>query len=521
MPDSPDRNKRLLRVVFIILGLSTLFALAHTQAPLFTSNQNQYFLQGLAQAGFGNLSEDWLANTFDPTPVFSGLVEVSARVFSWPPVFYIYYAILMGIFLFSIVGIAAMVFPIRKSNTRLLLYFSFLFLVNSAGLRFALSRTLGDNWTHLLDDGLADQRLLGLVFQPSAFGILLLLSIYLFLKNRPLWAVLCAVLVACVHPTYLLSAGALTASYMVVVFKEARQQKAEGERPRFSKWKWQVWLEKYFPAWLIQPLTIGMLALVLVAPILVYVYVNLVDTPPETTAQARDILVNFRIPHHALISWWFDATAVIKIIFICGALALVRKTRLFVVMVIPALVALALTLIQVFTGSNVLALIFPWRLSTWLVPLSVALLLAGLTGLLFDRFSVFLNQHKRWVHGFSLALIALTVLVGGIRMWLDFDRKTEDTAYPAMEYVADHNKPGQVYLTPIKMQDFRLVSGAPVYVDFKSIPYRDNDVLEWYRRLQSADRFFKGGGCNLLFGLGQEGVTHVILPVDSPGALPG
>ena len=58
----------------LLLVLAGGFALAHTQSPLFFSNQNQYLLHGLADAGYGHLSHDWLASTHDPTPAFSVLV---------------------------------------------------------------------------------------------------------------------------------------------------------------------------------------------------------------------------------------------------------------------------------------------------------------------------------------------------------------------------------------------------------------------------------------------------------------
>jgi hypothetical protein len=62
------------------------------------------------------------------------------------------------------------------------------------------------------------------------------------------------------------------------------------------------------------------------------------------------------------------------------------------------------------------------------------------------------------------------------------------------------------------MQDFRLETGAPVYMDFKSIPYKDRDVLEWYRRYQLADRLYIEADCGLLAELGAtEGVTSVII----------
>ena len=69
------------------------------------------------------------------------------------------------------------------------------------------------------------------------------------------------------------------------------------------------------------------------------------------------------------------------------------------------------------------------------------------------------------------------------------------------------------------MLEFRLVTGAPALVDFKAIPYRDVDVLEWRRRLQFAERFYRdnpaGVDCTLLDELAQDyGVTHVVLDDD-------
>ena len=51
----------------------------YTQTPLYASNQNTYFLHGLAGAGRGLLRADWLANTADPFPLFTLLVCATAR----------------------------------------------------------------------------------------------------------------------------------------------------------------------------------------------------------------------------------------------------------------------------------------------------------------------------------------------------------------------------------------------------------------------------------------------------------
>ena len=515
------RTVDLGRLTAGFLLFTTLFAVIYTQSPLYTSNQNQYFLHGLARAGYGELSHDWLANTLDPTPLFSLLVEWTYRLTHFPPLFYIDYALLMGVYLFSALGIVESVFPLRSAPSqglrgwlepRPLAFLSLFLLVHSAAWRFFLSRILSDNWTYLLEDGVADQRLLGSVLQPSAFGVLLVLSIYLFLKDRPYWAVLCAALAATWHPTYLWGAAALTAAYLLQRLWQARPLSAAG----------------FFKA--VLP---GFAALLWVLPILAYVYLNFGSTPPETTAQARQLTVEFRIPHHALLSWWFDATALVKIGLVLLALFLVRKTRLFWALGVPFVLALLLTLAAtpspLFGGSYFLALLFPWRVSIFLVPLSTALILAWLVRLTWERLIQPVQpperraRRQRWISAASLALIAALLLVGLTRLALDFRRQAQLPDRPLMAYIAAHRASTDVYLTPVKMQDFRLGAGAAAYVDFKSIPYQDSDVLEWYRREQLAERFYKQADCSLLLNLAvQDGVTHVVLErQDFPDLCPG
>src|SRR5258708_5770197 len=93
----------LTRLALFAAG-TVVFAVVCCQAPLYYSNQNQYFLHGLANAGEGQLRDDWLANTLDPTPVFSALVTCTAR---WlhPWAFHVFYALIQGIFAASLLGL--------------------------------------------------------------------------------------------------------------------------------------------------------------------------------------------------------------------------------------------------------------------------------------------------------------------------------------------------------------------------------------------------------------------------------
>jgi hypothetical protein len=481
-------RRRILTVVAVAILWTALFAIAYSQSPLYTSNQNQYFLHGLARAGYGSLSRDWLANTRDPTPVFSALVALTYRVFHSLSITYLYYALLMGVYLFSLYGIADKVFQVGATRLSSLLFLSLMIIVHAAGLRFAFSRLISSNWAYILEDGLADQRMLGPVFQPSTFGVLLALSIYLFLARKPLLAGLCAASAAILHPTYLLASGVLTASYMVVAYREESQVKA--------------------------PLLIGLSALIPVLPLLAYLWASFGGEASAITTQARQILVEYRIPHHALIAQWLDLTALVKIALVILCLFLVRKQRIFLVLFLPFLAATLLTLLQVSTRSYSLALLFPWRISILLIPLSTSLLIALLVRRLL---SLPLLQSPGWQKALtilSLLAVIACVLVGGVRFILDYQRKAQDAERKLESYIYTQRSAGDVYLTPVKMQDFRLFTGAPVYIDFKSIPYKDSDVLEWYRRVQLADRFYKTKDCDLLLSLAGEGVTQVLLAAE-------
>ncbi len=477
------------KISITLIVLTTIFAISYAQSPLFTSNQNQYFLHGFASAGVGNLNQDWLANTLDPTPVFSLLIELTERYVGVQLVYYFYYAILMGIYLISLLGIADNIYRIFRSRSKTLLMATSLIVIHSAAVRFTLSRLFGANWTYLFEDGVADQRILGPVFQPSTFGVLLVLSIYLFLRSKPFLAILSTIIAASVHPTYLLSAGVLTFTYMMILFLEDRS--------------------------FLRPILLGIFALLLVSPILYYVYSSFGGTSPVDMAQAREILVKFRIPHHAVVSNWFDATSVIKISIVITAIYLARNTRLFFILLVPSLTALCLTLTQVIFDSNWIALLFPWRLSIFIVPLSVTTILAVLVTNILKVPAFDSNKSFQALLIASSIFLFLTILTGGIRFKLDLDRKISQPERSVQEFILKNHSPGDTYLIPVKMQDFRLVADAPAYVDFKSIPYKDTDVIEWYRRERLADRFYKTKDCTILQELAVEGnITHVILEVE-------
>ncbi len=475
------------RLVFVVLWV-VLFTLAYAQSPLYTSNQNQYFLHGYARAGYGLLAEDWLSNTLDPTPVFSSLIFLTYKLFSWPPIFYLYFAILAGVYLFSLAGIAKIIFKIQPQDNWLLL--TVLVLLHSAALRYLFVRIFNADWAYLLDGGVAGQRLLGSVLQPSAFGVLLLLAIYCFMQEKPAWTVALLALTPTLHPTYLVSAGVLTLVLMGILYFERRS---------------------VFP-----PLIFGGLTFIGVLPILIHAFLTFGGTDPHLTAASRQLLVDFRIPHHAVIAEWLDGSVLVKLMILLGGLYLTRKTRLFHIFLWPFGVALFGTVAQWWLDLDVLALMFPWRQSTWLVPVALAVI-SGWVVSLVSPWLVQRSDRHRW-HVVGLVLSVLLAGIGLVKTVWEARDKQAGTDRPMMEFVHDNKTSGDIYLIPLDMQDFRLETGAPTYVEFKSIPYQDADLLEWNRRVTATGNFYripyKRIGCDFLADFYAQGVTHVVLPYD-------
>jgi hypothetical protein len=510
----PTNAGRLKGNLLLFLLGTLLFAAAYTQAPLYYSNQNQYFLHGLARAGDGLLHADWLAQTADPTPVFSALVAITAG-FLHPWAFHIYYALLMGAYAASAFVLFVSVLGADAARRRWPVFVALFVAVHAALLRWGSYQWLGLDYPWYLQGGLAGQYLLGAMFQPSSFGVLLLVAIALFVRGRPLLAAICIGIGATLHTTYLLPGALLTLGFMTALASRRRLGMAVGT---------------------------GALALILVVPVTLFVLLTFGPTSPDTFAQAQDIVVNFRIPHHCRPDLWLDPIAIFQVAWMILGTVLAWGLPLFWVLAAPFALMAALTLLQVLTGSDTLALVFPWRVSAILMPAATTVILSRLVG-----------AAPRVLEGAAArALSALAVIaLAAAGVWISIaglGYRTYDEELGVMNYVRRTKQRGDVYLVPVRipdlakttrgslssdfkplpekrtderiipldMQRFRLYTGAPIYVDFKSIPYKDVDVLEWRRRLAVAadlqEKLRKGVAP--VDELRKERITHVVVPAD-------
>jgi hypothetical protein len=528
MEESKDTERPAPRRSFLLRGAknvlafllgSIVFGVAYTQPPLYYSNQNQYFLHGLARGGLGYLDADWLANTADPTPVFSALVAFTYRHLG-ESLFYVYYLLLLGAYWHALNGIFTFVSGGRPTGRARLGFFTALVVLHCGLLRWSSAQLFGMDYPWYFQAGIANQYVLGPGLQPSAFGALLVLSVSTFLRDRPLGAATWSSLAAVLHSTYLLPAAFFTLSYLYLLSRSKRFGSA---------------------------VCTGLWALVLVAPVLIYNLITFAPSSPEAFARAQELLAHFRIPHHADPDRWLDSIACAQIAWIVWAMFLVRRSKLFAILGLPFALSLVLTLVQVGTHNDTLALLFPWRTSSILVPLATAILVAKLV----NRFAAWFRQPSpgmgRVFEVGCVLLLAVSVAGGAAINWFGLGYRTDQEELPLLEWVRDHKAAGETYLLPVEvpkltagkrgaaslnftppprrakqgqlisidLQRFRLFTGAPIFIDFKSIPYKDVEVLEWYRRVRWNQQLYEQRDWNdaeIKDELTRRHITHVVAP---------
>jgi hypothetical protein len=426
----------------------------------------------------------------------------------------LYYAILQGVFL----SCAWIIFH-RKAKAitfdvgHYALFSAIFILINSAVLRWLSYRIFGHDYPWFLQAGVAGQYILGGMFQPSNFGVFLLLGLCLFLVEKHISATVFTCLAGILHTTYLLSGAFIILGFQLYLVLDGKIKKA---------------------------ITIGLLALLLVTPSVIYAASNFQPSSAEGFKEAQEFLVKFRLPHHCLPSLWFDWVACLQIVWILLSIFLLRKQKEVMVILVPFLLGALLTIVEVLTENNTLALLFPWRISAVLVPLATMIILSESLVL----FPPFISGIKLLIP--AMAAIIILALLGIAIPFFKVGFVINETENAILAYIKNHKSIDDLYLlpvnvpnlaattrgslssdfkpigkkttdtriVPIDMQRFRLYAQAPLFVDFKSIPYKDEDVLEWHKRLLLAQNWQKRLSENntpeLLDELRAKKINHIV-----------
>jgi hypothetical protein len=241
-----------------------------------------------------------------------------------------------------------------------------------------------------------------------------------------------------------------------------------------------------------------------------------------------------------MVDRWLDLIAGLQLAWALLGILLLWRSRLFLVLFIAAALGVVFTLAQYETGNPTFALAFPWRISVVLVPVATAVIVAKIARLVADL------PGAAWLG----AVVVAALGAGG--MWVTLAGKgyhTNDAENAIHAYVRTYAGPDDVYLLPVTMpavgtgrgsvsntftppprpkpgsnqipvdwQRFRLDTGARIYVDFKSVPYADLQVLEWLRRMKQCEAWYSGdwNAAGVRAELRTEHVTHVIASREKP-----
>ncbi|MFO0936289.1 MAG: DUF6798 domain-containing protein [Gemmataceae bacterium] len=498
---SPPHSARVSWLPFV---LAVAFALTYTQSPLFYSNQNQYLLHGLKNGGYGHLTSDWLAQTKDPTPLFSALIQISYQLAGLWPIQFVYFGILCGYFLLAWSLVKRLGF-VDGSTPSLLGFTALLCLTHAAESRLLSVALTGVDYPWFLQAGVAGQYALGAGLQPSCFAVLFFASLVAYLKGRPVLASFLAASTSWFHATYLLPAAFLTVGYLANAVANRK---------------------------VVLGIVMGLTAFMTALPSVIYVLVVFRPDDPVLFAESQRILATIRIPHHSVIARWFDLVAGLQLVWIVMGLFTIRKSILFRPLLTATVLAVLVTIVQWWTSNDTLALLFPWRLSVILVPLSTMIFSA-----LLGRFI------PTSISKVSIWFFALT---GTFIMTFGLGYRVNKQEWPLLRRIHEQSKTDDCFLIPTKfpavgkghgsmsasftppprsipgsnlipsdLQGFRLATGSPIYIDFKSIPYAPREVLEWEQRMKQAVKWYaeeRWDREETIQELRNAGITHVVIP---------
>ena len=206
-----------------------------------------------------------------------------------------------------------------------------------------------------------------------------------------------------------------------------------------------------------------------------------------------------------------------KLLLVLLSMFLLRGKRLFMIFSWLVLMTLMLTLLQIVTHSNALAVLAPWRASVVIMPLAVFSVIAWIIHRLPDKVGQALQARRRAVIS-VFALLFLILAVRGARTnYKRFKKYHSGPEMSLLRHIATHKRPSDIYLIPNHddaFDKFRMETGAPVFVNWKSHPYKDVEVLEWYQRNRLVDQLYSASAQELpglLDALrGRYRVTHLI-----------
>lgn len=523
---------RLLNVVV----LTVLFCLAYSWKPLYYSNQNDYFLHGMAKAGYGFLSYDWILNKREFMPLVTFIVYLTTKYLAqiW---FYVYWFLLGGIYIHSLLGIGCFFSRISYGSKLYYMLFSMLTFFHSRLFYelfekgqsfFPWLKGHFNEGALFLHWGVANQYVMNTYFQPSLFGVFIFLGLWLWLKKQWGWSLVCDCVAVSFHP------GLMFVILMVVLLKLFFLPSIEkrwflfnslfsfislgvycavgptilGGRVLFvvilgfqiGMILLNIWCYRRSIASLLSKrvrgvVLLGLVNFVLMAMVFIRLMVSELRAPDRPIS---DHVVDVMYAFHTNPMVWFNGSVVLQLMLIVIAAVLLRKRgfHLFVWLGLAIIVGgVLLALWMSSLGILFFNALMPWRLSVVIVPFALVVIMSWVI----DRLTYVSKALTFSVIGIAGVLVA--VFFGMDYTKSEFYQQKQSGLYRMMDWIKAENQEGQVYVTPLTIIDFRLMTGVPIFVGLKVPPNKFFDTrdafFEWESRRDLVASFYSQSGISL------------------------
>jgi len=419
----------------------------------FRSNQNTYLLHAVGPS-LSSLRDDWLLHTTDPHPIFTAIAHLaSGRVGFAVESFVLMLAAFTGLYL-----VASTLLRTTPPTLRTAVPSLAVLLLSAACYLLPHILVPAQSWVYPFR-GFGGHYLMSIpsLFQASDCGSLMLLgggiAVWAIASRlrRLLWVIAAGLAVAtcALHPTYLAPLAIALLGFAVA------DVATQGTIRRFG-WYTGTGL----------------------AAVIVVVATNSVvrDSLTHDAGDPQRYLAFERIPHHSLVSHWNVHDVFLAVVVLAGAGLTVSLTRAWwagIVLTVCLVIAVATALTVEVTRNVTLAMMFPWRITVFLVPVATVTVIVSLLRPSAERIR---NVKILFIVAACLMPLCLGV---GTYLTLTAQDPASERAVRALRAAG----PSGVGLIPLELENVRLNTPAAVYVDWKSHPYASADLAEWQRRI--------------------------------------
>ena len=244
---------------------------------------------------------------------------------------------------------------------------------------------------------------------------------------------------------------------------------------------------------IIHPLILGLSSLTLIFPLLYFLYSTFLNEPADVLIRSQEILAYDRMRLTAILEEWiFRRWTILGLFLILLSIILYfRNIKALLLIGVPFILGASTVVFATITDNLTATLLFGQRVSVYLVPLSVSLILCKIIG--FCIKINFLNFYKKILFYLSIVFLFL-FSVFGLNKTIQGHMLFKNNQLHAFLSSLDFSE-GSL-LVPLDRKLIRLNAKIPIFIDLKNHPYKANKVIEWKERNILVKAFYSQSSAN-------------------------